>query len=236
MNTLRASMRLIKQKENIIVRNIEGGNATEKLPPRHSSLLPNTIRALIVGPSNCGKTNLMFSLIESPNGLKFENIYVFSKSLYQPKYEYLEKLIKPIKGMGYHTFSQNESVLPPSKAKNNSIMIFDDVACEKQDNIRSYFCMGRHKNIDSFYLCQTYTHIPKHLIRDNANMIIMFKQDDLNMRHIYRDHINTDMSYDSFMKICQKCWNDKYGFLLISKDDDMDKGRYRKGFDQFIII
>jgi len=41
--------------------------------------------------------------------------------------------------------------------------------------------MGRHKNMDSFYRCQTYTHIPKHLIRDNANMIIMFKQDDLNM-------------------------------------------------------
>jgi len=32
-------------------------------------------------------------------------------------------------------------------------MIFDDVACEKQNNIRSDFCMGRHKNIDSFYLC-----------------------------------------------------------------------------------
>jgi len=105
--------------------------------------------------------------------------------------------------MGYYTFSQNDEVLPPAKA------------CEKQNNIRSYFCMGRHKNIDSFHLCQTYTHIPKHLIRDKANMIIMFKQDDLNMRHIYRDHVNTDMSYDSFMKICQKDW--------ISKDNDKEK-------------
>jgi len=70
-------------------------------------------------------------------------------------------------------------------------MIFDDVACEKQDNL-FYFCMGRHKNFDPFYLCQTYSHIPKHLIRDNANFIKMFKQDDLNMRHIYRDHINTE--------------------------------------------
>jgi len=72
--------------------------------------------------------------------------------------------------------------------------------------------------IDSFYLCQTYTHIPKHLFRDNANMIIMFKLNDLNMRHIYRDHVNTDISYDSSMKVCQKCWSDKYGFLIISKD------------------
>jgi len=76
-------------------------------------------------------------------------------------------------------------------------MTFNDVACEKQNNIRSYFCMGRHKNTDSFYLCQTYTHVSKHLIRDTANMIIMFKQDDLNMRHIYRDHVNSDKFYDS---------------------------------------
>jgi len=115
-------------------------------------------------------------------------------------------------------------------------MIFDDGACEKQNNIRSYFGMGRHKNIDSFYLCQPYTHSPKHVIRDNANMIIMFKQDDLNMRHIYCDHVNTDMSCDSFMKICQKCWSDKYGFLIINKDNDMEERRYRKGFNEFIII
>jgi len=76
--------------------------------------------------------------------------------------------MKPIKGMGFHAFSHNNGVLDPSEAKNNSIMTFDDVDCEKQDKIRSRFCMGRHKNIDSFYLCETFSHIPKHLIRDNV--------------------------------------------------------------------
>jgi len=232
-----ANKRLIRQNQEIWVRNIEGGDhSLANLVPRHNSFLPNTIRAFVVSPSNCGKTNFRLSLIESPSGIKFENIYVFSKSLNQPKYEYLEKLIKPTKGMGYYTFSQNDEVLPPAKAKENSIMIFDDVTCEKQNNIRSYFCMGRHKNIDSFYLCQTYTHIPKHLIRDNGNMIIMFKQDDLNMRHIYRDHVNTNMLYDSFMKISQKCWSDKYGLLIINKDNIMEKERFRTGFNEFVII
>jgi len=109
-------------------------------------ILPKTISALIVGPSTCGKTNIMLSLIESPNGLKFENVYIFLESLYQPKYEYLEKLIKPIEGMGYHTFSHNDGVLDPSEAKNNSIMIFDDVAFENQD------------------FCQTHSHISKYPI------------------------------------------------------------------------
>lgn len=228
-------MRLIKQHNNIVVRNIDSSTST-RVKKRHNSLLPNSIRALIVGPSNCGKTNVMISLIESPNGLKFENIYLYSKSLYQPKYEYLKKLITPIKGMGYFTFSDNESVIPPDEAKNNSIIIFDDVACEKQNNIRSYFCMGRHKNVDSFYLCQTYTRIPKHLIRDNANMIIMFKQDEMNMKHAYSDHVGTDMNFEKFCEICRECWKDKYGFLTISKDDDLNAGRYRKLFNIFIEI
>jgi len=93
----------------------------------------------------------------------------------------MEKLIKPMNGIRYYTFSHNDGVLDLSEAKNSSIIIFDDVASEKQDNIRCYFCMGRHLNIDSFYLCQTYTDIPKHFICDNAISIKLFKQDDLNM-------------------------------------------------------
>lgn len=228
-------MRFINQyKNNINIKNYDFLCENNNKTKRHGQLLPNTIRALIVGPSNCGKTNAMVSLLESPNGLKFENVYLYSKSLHQPKYEYLRNLITPIKGMGFYTFSSNEDVIQPGEAKKNSIMIFDDVACDKQNNIRSYFCMGRHNDIDSFYLCQTYTRIPKHLIRDNANMIIMFKQDEINMKHIYTEHIGSDMTYNTFTEMCRECWKDKYGFLLISKDDDLQCGRYRKGFSTFI--
>ena len=135
--------------------------------------------------------------------------------------------------MGFYKFSDNENVIDPNDAKKNSIMIFDDVACEKQDNIRSYFCR-RHNNIDRFYLCQTYTHIPKHLIRDNANVIIMFKQDELNMKHIYNDHVGSDMNNETFSKMCRECFKEKYGFLVISKDDSFDGGRCRKVFHTYI--
>lgn len=203
---------------------------------KHSNLLPNNIRGIITGPSNCGKTNVMLSLLKHPNGIKFENIYIYSKSLHQPKYEHLKQAVKAISGLGFYTFSNNSEVISPEEAKSDSVFIFDDIASEKQENIRSYFCMGRHHNIDSFYLCQTYTRIPKHLIRDNANFLIIFKQDDMNLRHIYNDHVNTDMTFEQFRTICAECWNDKYGFCVIDKDSSLEKGRYRKGFDIFIIL
>jgi hypothetical protein len=89
--------------------------------------------------------------------LRFENVYVFSKSLFQPKYQYLETLLKPIKGMNFFAFNNLENNIPcSSEVKPNSLIIFDDVACDKQNVMREYFSMGRHRNIDCFYLCDLY--------------------------------------------------------------------------------
>lgn len=230
-------MKFVKQQQDLAVQNLDGilcksGDNMQK----HGKLLPSSIRALVVGPSNCGKTNAMLSLLLASNGLTFANIYIYSKSLHQPKYEFLSKLISPMKEIGFYTFSNNCDVIDPCEAKSNSVFIFDDIACDKQNNVRSYFCMGRHRDIDSFYLCQTYTHIPKHLIRDNANFLMVFKQDDLNLKHIYNDHVNTDMSFEAFREACATCWQDDYGFLVVDKDCPLQNGRYRKGFDTFIKV
>lgn len=227
-------MRFVKQALTLPIINLD--RDIEKQDRRHGLLLPNTIRCIICGPSNCGKTNLLMSLIEDVNGLRFQNVYVYSRSLYQPKYTLLQEILKPINGMEYHGFSSNDDVPQPHEIKKNSIMIFDDVICEKQDNIRSYFCMGRHNSIDSFYLSQTYTRIPKQLIRDNSNLIIIFKQDELNLKKIFSDHVNPDISFSQFLDICKECWKNKYGFMVIDKDSDISNGRFRKGFDEFTII
>lgn len=203
---------------------------------RHGPLLPNNIRAVVCGPSGCGKTNALISLIIHPNGIKFENVYIYSKSLYQPKYKFLEKLLRPIKEICYFPFSDRDQVISPNDAKINSIMIFDDIACEKQDCLKAFFCMGRHKNLDCFYLCQSYAQVPKHLVRDNLNFLVLFRQDDLNLRHIFNDHVTTDMSFEKFKQLCSHCWEDmNHGFTVIDKTKEIGNGRYRKGFDQFLI-
>lgn len=228
-------MRVVKQGMTFSMQNFDEfvGEGVAENFVRHSKLLPNSIRCIISGPSNSGKTNVLFNLLFDPNGLKFENVYIYSKSLHQPKYKFLSQVMP--KEIGYFTFCENSTVIQPSEAKKNSVMIFDDISCEKHDAIRDFFSMGRHSSLDSFYLGQTYSRIPKQLIRDNANFLILFRQDDMNLKHIYSDHVNTDMSFEKFKDICSTAWKNKHGFLVIDKDSDLEKGRYRLSFDQFVL-
>ena len=78
--------------------------------------------------------------------------------------------------------------------------------------------MGRHKNVDCFYLCQS-AQTPKHSVLDNVNFLVIFRQDDINLKHIYSDHGNTNMSHSSFKNICLTCWKESNcNFLVIDKD------------------
>lgn len=228
-------MKVVNQKKKLKISCIELSKFNNKNNRKHGSLLPNSIRCIIAGPSSCGKTAVLLSLITDINGVHFENIYIYSKSLYQPKYQFLEKILKQVKGVGYYKFSENENVITPSEAKKNSIFIFDDIICDKQNNVSAFFSMGRHRDVDCFYLCQSYSRIPKQLIRDNANLIIIFKQDMANIKHVYNNHVNTDMSFLEFENMCQLCWKTPYGFLVIDKESDINNGRYRMGFDKYII-
>jgi hypothetical protein len=228
-------MKFVKQPEVFKVSAVIGKVEEEERKSRHGTLLPHSIRCIICGPSNCGKTNLMLSLLFHPRGLCFQNCYVYSKSLFQPKYRFLQEVMKRVPGADTFLSSDREEIVPPEKIKPDSVIIFDDVACEKQGIIRQYFSMGRHNNADVFYLCQSYTHVPKHLIRDNANLLMLFRQDELNLRHIYEDHVQPDVSWENFRQMCQACWEtNKYGYLVIDRDSSPRDGRYRRGLSEFI--
>jgi len=131
--------------------------------------------------------------------------------------------LSSIDEIGYFMFSNNSDVVPPSEAHLNLIFVFDDIACDKQDTVREYFLMSRHSHVVCFYLCQSYTKIPKHLIRDNANLLILFKQNGTNLKHVY-DNVNTDMSYENFSELCRNCWQQKHEFLVIDKDSMLTNG------------
>ena len=57
----------------------------------NSPLLPQNIRGLIVGKSNCGKTTLLLNLLLQPDWLDYNHLYVFGKSLHQQEYRILKR-------------------------------------------------------------------------------------------------------------------------------------------------
>lgn len=55
----------------------------------NNELLPDNLRGLIIGKSNCGKTTLLFNLLLKPDWLDYNNLLIFGKSLHQTEYQIL---------------------------------------------------------------------------------------------------------------------------------------------------
>lgn len=90
-----------------------GGHEMEE--KTHSDLLPNQVRCILCGPSNAVKTNVMMNLLFDLNGLHFENVYVCSKSLYQPNYKFLGNVLSATDGIRFFPFTENEDVIHPKQ-------------------------------------------------------------------------------------------------------------------------
>lgn len=152
--------------------------------------LPNNIFCIVAGKTGCGKTTYIADLLSS--GFLYHDtltictntpkqpIYVEMSRAFSREKELLEdgeidkedllfKELKIVEGL--------EKMTPISsldRSKKN-IIIFDDIMNERDQTIpQEYFTIGRHKNVDVFYLCQSFFKLPRMGLRDNANMLILF--------------------------------------------------------------
>ena len=136
-------------------------------------------------------------------------------------------------------FFESASDVPDPRELSNedkNLMIFDDLLLERQNKTESYYVRGRHSNVDCFYLAQNYFKLPRQTIRENSNLICLFRQDLKSLNHIYADHVGDDMTKDEFRKFCKNCWdNTQHGFIVIDLTSKKDNGKYRYGFDNFFI-
>ena len=110
-------------------------------------------------------------------------------------------------------------------------MVFDDVMLSDQTTIKEYFCKGRHNSASVFYLCQSLFKIAKHCIRDNANIFILFRQNDHTLKYFHNDVISGDMEFKEFKSFCDKCWSNKHGFAVINLWEDPYCGRYISNYE-----
>lgn len=204
----------------------------------HHWLLPNSIRCVVCGPSGCGKTNLMMNLIIQNGYLNYRRLILYSKSLHQPKYKFLQEWgceLNKTAEKEIVSFYSTDDIIPVENLnpKERTLLVFDDVMLEKQTPIERYFSQGRHSGVDCFYLCQSYFRIPKQCIRDNANMIIIFNQDTKSLRGIHDTYVGGDMDFSEFRKFFSECMcQGNYGFAVIDLTRESNNGKYRSQFDK----
>ena len=166
----------------------------------------------------------------------FENQELFHKKGINPIDAIIDCNIDNKNKISAEFYDNCNDIPDPSELNPNekNVMIFDDCILEKQSKAEAYYTRGRHNNCDSFYISQNYFLLPRKTIRENANFIIMFPQDDKNLNHIHKDHC-TDMSLVEFKLFCRKCWESKHNFVTIDLSSEKYNGKYRCNFNMFYI-
>lgn len=195
-----------------------------------NSVFPNPLRCLIIGSSGSGKTNLLLNFIYNKDGLRFKNLYVFSRSIEQPAYRQLRKrynqVENEIKKTISHFVSNSEELIPLDECEPNSLVVFDDCLLGEQTKIKDYFIRGRHKQISCIYLSQSYGRVDMQVIRNNINLLCAFNQNKYYMKRIFDDFVGSDMNFNQFEKMCTRCWENPYGFISIHMTRQLRNCKY----------
>jgi len=197
-------------------------------------LWPSNIRALVVGPSACGKTNLVVSLLVALNGIKFTKLYLVSQTASQEKYEILKNVLQG-SGAELVVLTNVDDIILQELEKHTTV-IWDDLHITDYPKISQFFYRGRHSGINSLFLTQTYSVQPPAIIKQNANVLFLFKMPGHTLKLIHRDWVGCDMNLNEFMKFCNKCFSKTHDFMTIVKDFPLSEGRYRKNFDNVWVI
>nr|CAI5842428.1 unnamed protein product [Callosobruchus analis] len=56
-----------------------------------------------------------------PNGLRFINVYIYCKPPYQPKYQYLRKVLEPLKEIGYFQYTDDKNIVAMDELINSGL-------------------------------------------------------------------------------------------------------------------
>ena len=164
-------------------------------------------RHIVIGPSNVGKTYYMLKVLE-----KIDNqrpIHIITRSPNQ-----------------YPNYKTNNEIKPINKYK-GSVVIFDDMLGAKNSSqIDEFFTRGRHEDLDAYYISRSYFALPRQSIRNNSDILILFKQTLRDVQSMYYDIGAYDMKYDEFKEMCHEAWDEKYNYLCIDMTKNKNEGKY----------
>ena len=114
----------------------------------------------------------------------------------------------------------------------NNVLLLDDCMLERDQNkMVDYFIKGRHSNVSSLYLAQSFFQIPRK-IRLNSSLFCLFNIPS--QTDIVRIHSETcpDISKEEFIHMFRKAMAKNYNFLMIDTSTKVKYLRYRINLDE----
>ncbi len=214
-------------------------------------LIPRNGFYVLSGSAGSGKTNLLVYLLghRKDKGFnnKFDRVYYLS-----PSFDTIGKDIGLAEERIYTEFNADilqgimdqERVLRDEAKENDEepaqvLYIFDDLIVElkKKENLNMLMKLiynRRHNNAYIIICTQKYNALPLKLRVSLANKgaLIIFKCQKKELKSVHDDLI--DMEGKDFKQLCDYCFDDRYNFLYIRFDKQIERGCY-KNFNQLTL-
>ena len=182
-------------------------------------LKPHT--ALFIGPTDCGKTQLLLDLLENEYRHHFEFIFIIcstidiNRSYLDKKWVWNDERIICVK--------PEEKLLKWLKliqrdfGNRDILIIFDDIIADKnldkrRSEIITLSSFGRHKHHSLWMVTQSYTAIPTHL-RRQKKMVFCFRLDHKSDLKFLDEETNV---IDDLEQVKKQLEQTEYSFLFIN--------------------
>ena len=180
----------------------------------NSPLLPKSVRGLIIGKSNCGKTTMLMNLLLQPEWLDYNHLYVFGLSLHQMEYQVLKKGFE----IGLNKKQLTNLFMNQKVIKENRLTPLEVL------NEYGGVCKGKIK-ADFFSDC-TLVPDPAELNKDEKNLLILDdcilgKQNKAEAYYTRGRHNNCDTFYISqnYFLLPRQTIRENANFIILFQQD-----------------
>ena len=173
----------------------------------------------IVGPSDCGKTELLLRILKCSSFYpRFEKIYYFYKE-FQPLFKDMQRVIPGIEFLKYSSFDITKNL-------SHCLLIYDD-SCEEIFNYNEFVkraTSGRHRKLNVIYVKHNLFHQSKwsRTVDLNTAHIILFKS----LRDIQQiKYLGKQLNCLQLIKEAYKLATaEPFGHLIIGLDPKTSQG------------